>query len=447
MEVINNWTKRNDHRHHAVDALTVAFTTHNHIQYINNLNARRDTSHKKHDIIFAIEKTITERINGNIIFKEPIPNFRTVAKKEIESILVSYKAKNKVTTNNINKTKLQGKERYKKTLQTTPRGQLHKETIYGRSLRPMEKAIKINKKFSIEKLNLIIDKKERDAVLSHLSKYSNNVNIAFDTKVLKSNPILLNGEPLKEVKCFEEIFTIRKPISTDLKIDKVVDAGVRRALEERLKEFNGSSKDAFSNLEDNPIWLNKDKGVSIKNVTIIGVNSAIPLHYKKDHTGKEIISDIGEKISSDYVQTGNNHHVAIYLDKNGELQESVISFYEAVERKNQELPIVDKSYNNHLGWKFLFTMKQNEMFVFPSKDFDPTEVDLLNPENYELISRNLFRVQKIGTKDYTFRHHLETTVTNNLDFTFKRIRTPNGLKGIEKVRINHIGRIVQVGEY
>jgi CRISPR-associated endonuclease Csn1 len=447
VEVINNWTKRNDHRHHAVDALTVAFTTHNHIQYINNLNARRDTSHKKHDIIFAIEKTITERINGNIIFKEPIPNFRTVAKKEIESILVSYKAKNKVTTNNINKTKLQGKERYKKTLQTTPRGQLHKETIYGRSLRPMEKAIKINKKFSIEKLNLIIDKKERDAVLSHLSKYSNNVNIAFDTKVLKSNPILLNGEPLKEVKCFEEIFTIRKPISTDLKIDKVVDAGVRRALEERLKEFNGSSKDAFSNLEDNPIWLNKDKGVSIKNVTIIGVNSAIPLHYKKDHTGKEIISDIGEKISSDYVQTGNNHHVAIYLDKNGELQESVISFYEAVERKNQELPIVDKSYNNHLGWKFLFTMKQNEMFVFPSKDFDPTEVDLLNPENYELISRNLFRVQKIGTKDYTFRHHLETTVTNNLDFTFKRIRTPNGLKGIEKVRINHIGRIVQVGEY
>ena len=43
-------------------------------------------------------------------------------------------------------------------------------------------------------------------------------------------------------------------------------------------------------------------------------------------------------------------------------------------------------------------MKQNEMFVFPSKDFDPTEVDLLNPENYELISRNLFRVQKLVQK-------------------------------------------------
>ncbi len=96
VEVIKEWTKRNDHRHHAVDALAVAFTTHNHIQYINNLNARRDTNHKKHSIIHAIEIVITERVNGKPLFKEPIPNFRDIARKEIESILVSYKAKNKV---------------------------------------------------------------------------------------------------------------------------------------------------------------------------------------------------------------------------------------------------------------------------------------------------------------------------------------------------------------
>lgn len=38
---INDWTKRNDHRHHAMDALTVAFTKRQFIQYLNNLNARR----------------------------------------------------------------------------------------------------------------------------------------------------------------------------------------------------------------------------------------------------------------------------------------------------------------------------------------------------------------------------------------------------------------------
>jgi len=40
-EKILDWTKRNDHRHHAMDALTIAFTKHSHIQYLNNLNARR----------------------------------------------------------------------------------------------------------------------------------------------------------------------------------------------------------------------------------------------------------------------------------------------------------------------------------------------------------------------------------------------------------------------
>jgi CRISPR-associated endonuclease Csn1 len=447
VEVIKDWTKRNDHRHHAVDALTVAFTTHNHIQYINNLNARRNTNHKKHNIIHAIENVITERINGKPIFKEPIPNMRDVARKEIESILVSFKAKNKVTTNNINETKLAGKQRYKKTLQTTPRGQLHKETVYGRSLRPSDKPVKLNNKFNMDVANFIINKKERDAVILHLSKYGNNCEVAFASKTLKNNPILLNGETLKEVRCFEEIFTIRKPIAPDLKLDKVIDEGVRNVLEERLNEFNSNPKEAFSNLEENPIWLNKEKGISIKNVTITGVNNATPLHYKKDHHGKEVVNCKGEKSHCDFVQTRNNHHVAIYKDNDGNFQESVISFYEAVERANQGLPIIDKLFNNHLGWEFLFTMKQNEMFIFPADDFEPSEIDLLNPENAGVISKNLFRVQKISTNYYTFRHHLETTVTNDLNFTFKRIRTPNSLKGIIKVRINHIGKIVHIGEF
>lgn len=436
VEVIKDWTKRNDHRHHAIDALAVAFTTHNHIQYINNLNARRDTNNKKHPVIYAIENVITERINGKLKFKEPIPNMRDAARKEIESILVSFKAKNKVTTNNINQTKVSGKQQYKKTLQTTPRGQLHKETVYGRSLRPMSRPIKLNNKFNIETANLIIDKKEREAVLMHLSNSKN-----------KNKPILLNNEPLKEVRCFEEIFTIRKPISPDLKLDKVIDEGVRNALQDRLNEFNGNPKEAFSNIEENPIWLNKDKGISIKNATITGVKIATPLHFKKDHLGNYILNNKGEKNYSDFVQTGNNHHVAIYKDKDENLQESVISFYEAVERVNQGLPVIDKSYNNHLGWRFLFTMKQNEMFIFPADDFDPNEIDLLNPDNNEIISKNLYRVQKISSKYYTFRHHLETTVTNDLSFTFKRITSLNGLKGIIKVRINNIGKIVEVGEY
>src|SRR5690606_8885592 len=122
---------------------------------------------------------------------------------------------------------------------------------------------------------------------------------------------------------------------------------------------------------------------------------------------------------------------------------NVVSFFEAVIRVNQGLPIIDKNYNQHLGWQFLFTMKQNEMFVFPNEQagFNPSEIDLLNPTNKKMISPNLFRVQKIATKNYMFRHHLETSVDDKkelVSIAYINIRSTNPLKDIIKVRINHL---------
>ena len=71
-------------------------------------------------------------------------------------------------------------------------------------------------------------------------------------------------------------------------------------------------------------------------------------------------------------------------------------------------------------------------------------------DNYALISPNLFREQKLSTKYYVFRHHLETTVEDKKElqeFTWKRFQTFKGLDEIVKVRVNHIGQIVSVGEY
>lgn len=450
VEKIKNWTKRNDHRHHAMDALVVSFTTHDHIQYINNLNARRDENHAMHASISGIENKITyleKDKNGRSKRKyiDPLPEFRAEAKKHLKSILVSFKAKNKATTRNINKTKK--KNGFNKKLELTPRGQLHKETIYGKSKRPKAKATKINKNFSLEDANMIVDRSIKMMIINHLAKFDNSSKLAFDGKTLKNNPLLWKEELLKEVICFEEVYTIRKDITPDLKLDKVVDEGIKKILVERKKEFGGKAKEAFSDLEKNPIWLNKEKGIQIKRVTITGVSNAEPLHYKKDHLGEIIKNENGDKIPADYVSLGNNHHVAIYRDENGKLQEKVVSLYEAVERKSQNLEVIDKRYNSHLGWEFFFTMKQNEMFVFPSDDFNPKEVDLMDVKNAKLISPNLFRVQKIATKNYMFRHNYETEVTNQLEFAYKHIQSTGHLENLMKVRINHIGKIVKVGEY
>ena len=462
--VIKNWTKRNDHRHHAMDALTVAFTKPSYIQYLNHLNARKDKNNKNYSVILAIEEKETIKVPTNNgknkrVFIEPIPNFRQVAKKHLEEIFISHKAKNKVVTKNTNKPA--GTDKQQITL--TPRGQLHKETVYGKYQYYVNKEEKIGVKFDKETIAKVSNPVYREALLKRLQANDNDPKKAFAGKnALSKNPIYLDEAKTKtltekvNLTYLEEDFSIRKDISPDnfkdLKsIEKVIDQGVKRILIKRLQDYDNDPKKAFVDLEKNPIWLNKEKGIAIKRVTISGVNNAQPLHIGKDHLGKTTLNKEGKEIPVDYVSTGNNHHVAIYRDKEGNLQEQIVSFFEAVVRAQQGLPIVDKTYKQAEGWQFLFTMKQNEMFVFPNEatGFNPAEIDLLDPKNKKQISPNLFRVQKIATKDYFFRHHLETNVeTDNIlkNVTWKR-EGLSGLKDIVKVRMNHLGDIVSIGEY
>jgi len=486
---IIDWTKRNDHRHHAMDAITIAFTKHNHIQYFNYLNARKDDNHKLHKNIIGIEEkeTYYNEDKNKLLMKPPMPinEFRAEAKKHLEQTLISFKAKNKVVTRNKNKTK--GSDTFQETL--TPRGQLHKETVYGKSKYYETKLEKVGTKFNEDKIKTVAKKSYREALLKRLEKFDNDPKKAFGGKnALTKNPIYLDDantiELPKKVKIVitTDRFTIRKNITPDLFKDSkkndifskkiydenfIMDKGIRNVLNQRYsdtkKEVEAYNKTvekkkqkkvletAFTNLEENPIWLNKEKCIQLKRVTITGVSNAEALHTKKDQYGKELLDKEGNTIPVDYVSTGNNHHVAIYRDEKGNLQEEVVSFYDAVARVNANTPIIWKQHPEHPDWKFLFTMKQNEMFIFPNKKtgFDPIGIDLMDENNNADISPNLFRVQKISAKNYMFRHHLETIVGDKAmlkDVAFINYRNTDAVKDIIKVHINHIGKIVKVGE-
>ena len=502
---IKDWTKRNDHRHHAMDALTIAFTKRSFIQYLNNLNARvqkgiddyidldmvelSDLSKEERTAaIYGIERKELHRdSHGKLRFNSPMPldEFRAEAKRQLESTLVSIKAKNKVVTQNTNVSKT--KSGKNKKVQLTPRGQLHLETIYGSSKRYVTKEEKVNATFDVQKIATVANMRYRNALMERLQQFGNDPKKAFTGKnSLEKNPIWIDElheekvpEKVKTVD-FETIYTIRKEITPDLKLEKVLDKHIREILQKRLNEFGGDAKKAFSNLDDNPIWINKEKGIAIKRVTITGISNAEALHSKRDKEGGLILDANGNEQPVDFVNTGNNHHVAIYrkpkLDKNGlpimdengeiqyELDERIVSFYEATSRAMQGFPIVDKDYRKEEGWQFLFTMKQNEYFVFPRYDeqgnmvFNPLDYDetwYKNPENYAVISPNLFRVQKIATRNYFFRHHLETTVAEPKELKGITYKPQLGLNGIGhngnsdivKVRVNHIGKIVSIGEY
>jgi len=292
-----------------MDALTVAFTKDAFIQLFNNMNA----SLKPNSNEFALKNLHVE--NGKVKPPMPLNEFRNEAKRHLENTLISIKAKNKVVTTNVNKTKKTGGRNQK--LQQTPRGQLHNETIYGSQKQYVVKEEKIGTTFDEAKIMTVSKPAYREALMKRLQENGNDPKKAFGGKNAPAkNPILINGtekvpEKVKTV-IFETVYTIRKEISPDLKLEKVIDVGIRRILENRLNEFDNDPKKAFSNLNENPI-LNKN-GKSIKRVTIFGISNAESLHEKRDKEGKLILDENGNKQAVDFVNTGNNHHVAVYRD-------------------------------------------------------------------------------------------------------------------------------------
>ena len=377
------WTKRNDHRNHAMDAITVAFTKQAYINYLNSLNAEGE---KREQLMKMRQKNLHRDKQGNWRFNPPMAlgELRTEVKRQLENIIVYQKTAPSAVSPNLNVTKTKKKKDGNRQVQLTPRGKLHDDTYYGsiKEIKPGE------------------------------------------------------GEVL--------VFTKRVEVNESLNVDDVVNKNAQDILKERLREYVNDPKKAFANLDENPIWFNREKGICIKKVTIRINKDLKPIHKKRDHKGELLLDKDSQAQSADYVLTNNNHHVAIYEDERHDLHEVVVSFFDAVDRGIHNKPVIDRMLNADKGWRFLFSLQQNDCFVFPDEGFSPSEIDLTARENYALISSHVFKVQSISKSDYLFRHHYDATKdcnSNLKNMTWKRIRTPNGLKGIIKIRITKTGHI------
>ncbi len=429
---ITDWSKREDHRHHAVDALVIACTKQGIIQHLNELNKNYEKREKRQQKAYR--------------FPLPWQNFRHDARQAIDSILISRHAKKSIASKKKNpyhySKKKPVEERNPPNL--TPRAQLHLETVYGEIKLQNEEKIPLNPKFKLEMVEQITPSKVRTAVKKRLAEFDNNPKKAFAD--LDKNPIYAEGSkrPLTAVDTWRTIYTIRKPLKELSKeqINKIIDQQVKKRVLERLEQHDGDLKKMFSELDKKPIWMNKQAGIKIKSVTIRS-------HVNKAHALRK--NDKGEPI--DFVQLSSNHHAAIYRDEKGKYYDEVISKWDAFKLyKNEwerriELPEgttknpidIIKKDNLKEGHKFVVSLFKGEMLV---KDLNPDEIDFFDKKNYSLISKYLYRVQKIACGDYTFRHHLATKIKHKHDE--QRISSLKNLESYTKVKINRLGMITDV---
>jgi len=422
VKVIEDWSKRDDHRHHALDALVVALTTQGIINKMNVLNSNENTQYSD------LKK---QR------YPQPIPNLHAQVKLQLEHMLISYKKSAKA----ISIQKSQGKRKDGSTfLQTSivPRGPLHQDTIMGKIKRIADKPEAIAK--VLETLDCIVDKSIRFELKGRIEQAEGNLDVV--KKELKKYPLMRKGEAVQWVKVYETVYTKRVEISENItvaQIEKILDKNIKSKLKDRLEDDISPKniKTLLKGYKDNPIYLDTARTKPVFRVSIEDNGNLVAI--RKDENGKP----------KDYAYLQNNHHALIHEKPNGDWAFRTVSLWEATERARQGVPVVDRSSTPEL--KFVMSLQNNDLFFrVPAGMEMPEKEWLLQPENRKVILQNLFRVQTISMIgesgcDVRFRQVLETQLRNDSSIrgtVWERISSNNQLKSWLKIQLNPIGHIV-----
>ncbi|MBW8331474.1 MAG: type II CRISPR RNA-guided endonuclease Cas9 [Prolixibacteraceae bacterium] len=465
-EVITDWTKRDDHRHHAVDALTIAFTKQGFIQRFNTLSAAKT----REDMMFDVELRSLEFREKRSLLEKYIIGEQPLSVEEVEkavsNILISFKSGKKVAVWGTRKIGRRGSKEVVQKKIIVPRGALSEESVYGKIKKQEEK----DYKYLFENPQLIFNPNIKAKVEERLLMFDGDEKKAIAS--LKKVPIYLDREKtvvLEKATCLKDEYVIKYTVDTNFnKVDKIVDSKVRELLRDRLKKFEGKEKEAFKDvqLEDKTVikWY-EDEGLErpIKSVRCFtGLSAVVPV--KKDENG----NDIG------FVKPGNNHHIAVYTSAEQNKQQHVCTFWHAVERKKYGIPVIIKNTNE--VWdkiqsqpdstypesflemlpppnlNLLVSMQQNEMFILGIATEDI--MTAIEQRDYRLISDKLFRMQKMSIKpssgqiDLVFRYHLETQLVDDESSKkskrFYNVQSLGAFFALNpyKVRIDNLGDII-----
>ena len=387
---ITNWSKRKDHRHHAIDALVVASTRQGYIQRLNRVSSESEREAMsgeiemqkvtKIDKLSLLERWLTQR---------PHLSVRAVSDKVAE-ILISYRPGKRVVTRGRNIYLRHGKKCVQSGL-LVPRGPLSKETVYGQ--------------------------------------------------------ITVNGEP--QIVCKYDLHSLKAK-----DVDYVVDLALRKRLKELLAQHGGKEKEAFAG----DVYMD-EAGTQgpIRSVRCFtGLDRGKMKAVKYDEQGDAV----------GFVATQNNHHLAIYRTPKGKLVESIVTFWDAVDRARYGIPLVithprevmeqvllrgdvPESVLSLLppsDWVFVDSLQQDEMVVIGLSDEELWRA--LEAQDYRKLSEHLYRVQNLSSLYYVFRYHLETSVADNKNTSgripkFHRVRSFSDYerRNVRKVRVDLLGRI------
>lgn len=439
VERIKDWTKRLDNRHHAVDALAIACTTQGMIQRLNTLNASRDEMLEElssnDQRLVDPERSMLEKW----IFVQPHISYAE-AKNEIDKIVISQRPNTRITVPGKRYVTKNGKRTLAQTGIIVPRGALHAEFVYGRIL-----------------------KQEADGVTmtpQYVRKYKLGIG---------AQGFLFNGKEFykEELKTDSKTGLSTIVVTDKIKdvLDKIVDGGIRQRILERLNrgfeegaDYRANVAKALANLknlDEDPIYFDDAKTRPICTVRKY-VSSSTMVVVRKDANGKPM----------SFVEPDGNHHVAFYKDENGVITESIVTKWQAVQRKLNRIPIIidnpSQTWSEILGRNdvpddllqtlpkdsttFLLSLQIGEAFIMGMEDEDYQKA--LEGKDMQSLAEHLYFVQNISMGNYRLRRHVESSFDikdmNKGDLRFLNISSIDALfrNNPHKIKLTVLGDII-----
>ena len=377
---IRNWSKRYDHRHHAIDALVVALTDQSHIHRLNNLNKElQDELNKRKDEFKLIpedgetileaffnlgekrREEIQKQIESFRKFDNPFTDLVKQAEEHLEAMVVSHKPKDNLSIQVNEKTKVN---------ELKIRGALHEATFYGKHNGKDTKTVSISN-LTAKDISKITDSVLKTEIDYHRKKYE-SMKEAF------------TGEGLKAFN--ESRFQRKSPKALKPPVYK-------------LKIYYNTKEVKESTLQQ--LYDNNSK-LSVKT----GGNYLFLVMEKGQRMEKKRVFDIISLYDAAQLAKGE------WKNKNEDFRKTIC---EAFRIKHRDKPD-----------KVLFTLQQNELVYLPENIDDPVlnltgeEFDkwITLKENKINFSKRIYKVVKFTGKDSFFiPHNYANTISAVKDLT------------------------------
>ena len=385
---IKDWSKRKDHRHHAIDALVVASTRQGYIQRLNRVSSESEREAMSGEIeVQKATKTDKFSLLERWLTQRPHLSVRAVSDKVAE-ILISYRPGRRVVT--------RGRNIYRK------------KTADGREVTCVQRGVLVPR-----------------GELMEASLYGKILSQGRE-RIVKRYPLhALKGE--------------------------VVDPRLRELIAEYNQEITSKVK-----AKGAPLYLDAAEKQEVRSVRCYvdkpSVAKAIPIRF--DECGRAIT----------FVQSGNNHHLALYRTPKGKLVGSIVTFWDAVDRARYGIPLVITHPREVMeqvlqrgdipeqvlsllppsDWVFVDSLQQDEMVIIGLSDEELQRA--LEAQDYRKLSEHLYRVQKLSAGKYFIRYHLDTDVdednrSGRIPKFYQLSLDAYKKNNVRKVRVDLLGRI------